>query len=170
MHRGANDDVNRRDNDDVTNRRLRLFVGLIVVTALAVLTWAVARLIRDGGTRQDLEWGAGLAVLMIFAQLVIVPIRVRATRLAFSPNSAGVLICLAFAEREIVILAAAVGVLVARVVAKQRDLLKLGFNVGKDIITAAVATFAVAATGLQPLTVAGAHRPPLLPILLGLAL
>src|SRR5512133_821310 len=142
----------KRDQDDVTNRRLWRLVGPIVVFALAVLGWAVVELVRTAEP-QDLVLLGVLTALVALAQLQKIDIRVGATQINLSPVSAGVLICVAFGGSAVAVVTACLGETLARVVIGQWETKKLLFNVGKETLTAVAAGVAAVAVGLQPLFV-----------------
>jgi diguanylate cyclase (GGDEF)-like protein len=152
------------ENDETTNRRLRLLVGLIVVSAFGALVWSVLTLTY---TRDELGLGLLLAALMAIAHRLNIRARVGATRIAFAPTSAGILICVAFAERPVVVLATTAGVLVGRLLMRQPPI-KMAFNVGKETIGAAVTATVALAAGLVPITRPGGEQQ-FLPMLVALA-
>src|SRR5690348_364661 len=94
-----------RDQDDVTNRRLKLLIGLIVVCAVPVVGWALIRLGWEA-TRLDLLLLAVFTALMTMARFQVVAVRVGAANLELSPASAGALVCVAFAVPAVVVIAA----------------------------------------------------------------
>jgi len=147
-----------RTQDDVTNRRLRLLVGLIVVFASAVLAWAIVRLFSQLSL-QDLPLILVLTGLIAVAQMQKILVRVGATQIDLTPSSAGALICVAFAAPQVVVVTTFLGVAIARLLLRQREIMKLLFNVGKETLIATAAAFAAKSLGLIP--VFGSETPQL---------
>jgi diguanylate cyclase (GGDEF)-like protein len=165
--------VTQRHHDETTDRRLRPFVGLIVVCATVAVGWALYQLAAEMRTKPTAAacaslLGLVLALVVMAAFFAVLRIRIGAVTLELPPVSASLLICVAFANHAVVILACFVGTTLARIVLRQRDLLKLGYNVGKETVAAAAATFAAGAVGLQTMPLSGHHHPAMLQTVVGL--
>jgi diguanylate cyclase (GGDEF)-like protein len=156
--------VNNSDSDEATNRRLRPLVGLIVVAALAALLES-ARVLRY--SFDELKTALFLIVLIAIAHRLLIVIRVGGTQIALSPTSAAVLICVAFTQPAVGVIATTGGVLIARLIMKQ-PLLKLCYNVAKETLGAAAAALAVGAAGLSPLSGPAAVAQPFSRVLIAL--
>src|SRR5690349_19160048 len=93
-----------RDQDDVTNRRLRRPVGLIVVCAVPAVGWAIRQLSHEA-TRLDLLLLVIFTALVTVARFQVVAGRVGAAKRELSPVSAAALVCVACAVPPVVVIA-----------------------------------------------------------------
>ncbi|SDY18364.1 diguanylate cyclase (GGDEF) domain-containing protein [Micromonospora pattaloongensis] len=132
--------------DDQTEERLRLLVGLVVVTATICLAVAVAHLTAPP---RSLLYPIALAGLVAVTNALQAKIRVRAQIKAFSSTSAAILVAIALLPPPWVVLCTAAGVALANGLTRNQPI-KLAFNVGKDTTAAALASLAAHRAGLLP--------------------
>ncbi|HEY8533366.1 MAG TPA: bifunctional diguanylate cyclase/phosphodiesterase [Micromonospora sp.] len=154
-------------NDDQTEGRLRLLVGLVVVLAASCL---VAAVIKLPAPPQSPLFPIALTGLITVANGLAAEIRVRTQIKAFSSTSAAILVAVALLPPPWVIICTAVGVTLANAITRNHPL-KLAFNAGKDTTAATAASLIAQAAGLLPtLTTTDApHWPQLLTGLLAAA-
>src|SRR5262245_7624602 len=148
------DDVTMRTNDNTTDRRLLLLVGLVVVSGVVVLGWSCERIARESRT-------VGLSPVVVVALCAVAysanfPIRIRASNLHISVMSSAVLVAAAVLPPEWVGICAAAGALLWNLYARTA-VLKRAFNVSKESLAASAAAAMMVALGMtpvQPLSVA----------------
>ncbi|HEX6498519.1 MAG TPA: bifunctional diguanylate cyclase/phosphodiesterase [Micromonosporaceae bacterium] len=135
-------------NDSATDRQLRLVVGLVVVSASAVLV-GVGHAVS--GQRTPLSGTAFvLATALIAAgSAAVLYVRYRSTREGISAMSAALLFAIGILPAPWPILATTLAVFALKLPSRQ-PLIKTGFNVAKDTLVAAAATGAALAVGLHP--------------------
>jgi hypothetical protein len=150
------DDVTDKINDDATDRRLLLLVGLIVVGGLINLTWAVDRAIA---TRSAISPYLLLIILLcITGYASNFRFRVRGDNFRISMGSPAVLVAAVATPIQWTILCVTMAVLIVSVVGRFPPL-KASFNVAKEGLAAAAAAAAVIALHLaavQPMQLSGA--------------
>jgi diguanylate cyclase (GGDEF)-like protein len=125
-------------NDDVTGKRLRLLIGLVVVLGVAVVATAVTRLIGSGDDLPDPVVLALLVAGIAVASRTTVSIRVRANLIGVSWTELAVIVGLILVPAPWVVLCTALGITVSKVsgrVPAQRAL----FGVAKEILVTATA-------------------------------
>lgn len=140
-------EVTSASHDDATNQRLRLLVGLVVVsggTSLAMMTSELPL------SRQQAGFGAVFAALIAISMMLGARIRVGATRFGLAPTSAVVLVGTAFLPPGWVVLSTAAGVLAATLIMQLRPI-KIAYNVGKETLAASAAVGAALLVGMPPL-------------------
>ncbi|MGC9667041.1 putative bifunctional diguanylate cyclase/phosphodiesterase [Planosporangium sp. 12N6] len=124
------------NNDDVTNRRLWLLVGLVVVAGAGLLAWSVRQIVLapDSG-----HYPLALLALSAVANASGFRIRIRATNHHFSVTSAAVLVAAVLEPMWWVTVCAAGGVLIYNLIGRTSPE-KLAFNVAKEALCAAAAS------------------------------
>ena len=139
----------KSSNDDVTDRRLRLLVGLVVVCGLGSVALSISYAVRHPTPSPR------AAALVIFVGSIIVANRVRIfirIRSALESTTWGevpVLIGLALLPAHWVVLGAVAGATVLKLVA-WTGLQKTAFAIGKEAMTAGAAGAVFMAWGVQP--------------------
>ncbi|MFF5172318.1 putative bifunctional diguanylate cyclase/phosphodiesterase [Micromonospora sp. NPDC000089] len=127
--------VNARDNE--TDQRLRLLVGLVVLSAAIVQFFAIATIGRRGiSSFHEIAQAAAVAFLVAVGATVNVRIRIRATNHGVSWTEVGFIIGLVLAPIPWVIVATGLGVGIARSAGRLAPI-KLAFGVAKDTLLAA---------------------------------
>ncbi|GII22310.1 hypothetical protein Pme01_19070 [Planosporangium mesophilum] len=134
-------------DDDATNGRLRLLVGLVVVCGAGNILAALRDVIFD-------HQPAGLfpvvlCGLIALAKISGVSIRIRSTNIWLSAESATVLMASTIVSFGWVVLGMALGVLVANLRARSA-FMKLRFNVAKESLAASAACAVMVALGAPP--------------------
>ncbi|GAA1547672.1 hypothetical protein GCM10009827_079980 [Dactylosporangium maewongense] len=144
--------------DDATNRRLWRLVGPVVVGAgIAVL--AALWLITDYGS---LALFLPLpTVLVLGCRYLRISIRIRSANTGSTPVSAVIIATAVFLPPPFVILSVAIGKIVDQSLNRTHVPVKIGFNIGKEVLAGAAAAFACAATGFEPLLVHVDRADPL---------
>ncbi|HET9517353.1 MAG TPA: GGDEF domain-containing protein, partial [Actinoplanes sp.] len=137
-------------NDDVTDRRLRLLIGLVVVSALGAALAVAVIGVRHPEPRPSL-----LALLLLYAAVftanrVKVEIRIRANRQGTSWSEVPVLVGLAMFPAPWVLLCTVIGVAVSKATTRGVEPRKAIFGVAKDVLTASTAAMVYAMFGLVP--------------------
>ncbi|AGL21676.1 bifunctional diguanylate cyclase/phosphodiesterase [Actinoplanes sp. N902-109] len=133
-------------NDAKTDRRLRLYVGLVAFAALACLIAAVSTLPLVQPA--DILFLIGLTVVSAAAGSPVILLRVRSEHRSFAATSGAVMVTVALAPLPWAILCIAVGALIAKLAI--RDPLKVTFNAAKDTVAAAAAGGVAYLAGLRP--------------------
>ncbi|MGI5179917.1 putative bifunctional diguanylate cyclase/phosphodiesterase [Dactylosporangium sp. CA-152071] len=144
--------------DDATNRRLWRLVGPVVVGAgIAVI--AALWLITDYGS---LALFLPLpTVLVLGCRYLRISIRIRSANTGSTPVSAVIIATAVFLPPPFVILSVAIGKIVDQSLNRTHVPVKIGFNIGKEVLAGAAAAFACAATGFEPLLVHVDRADPL---------
>ncbi|MEV0569733.1 EAL domain-containing protein [Dactylosporangium sp. NPDC050588] len=144
--------------DDATNRRLWRLVGPVVVGAgIAVI--AALWLITDyGGLALFLPLPT---VLVLGCRYLRISIRIRSANTGSTPVSAVIIATAVFLPPPFVILSVAIGKIVDQSLNRTHVPVKIGFNIGKEVLAGAAAAFACAATGFEPLLVHVDRADPL---------
>jgi len=136
-------------NDDATDRRLRLLVGLVVVVALCAAGGYLWFALRDPEPMPPI-WLLGLLVAAILiANRVKVYVRIRSSLDTVTWGEAPVLIGLVVAPAPWVIMCAAIGMTLVKVMARTTPQ-KVVFAVAKDVLTATTAALVITAWGMDP--------------------
>ncbi len=147
----------KSSNDDATDRRLLLLIGLVVVSAIVsgiALTWEAA---RQAPLDADVITLLGLCSAMVVANRVRVDVRIGGNRHGMSWSEVPILIGLVLVPAPWVVACTAVGVGIGFVIARM-TLHKAVFGVAKDSLTAIAAGAVVLWVGVQPdLTSPTAH-------------
>jgi diguanylate cyclase (GGDEF)-like protein len=133
-------EVTPTSHDDATDQRLKLLVGLVVVSGGIAFSLMASQLAL---TRQLAGLGTAFAALVSVAFVLGARIRVGATRICFAPTSAAILVGTVFLPAGLVVSATALGVLASTLILSQRPI-KLAYNVGRETLAAAAATGAAA--------------------------
>lgn len=144
-------EVTPTSHDDAANQRLKLLVGLVVVSGGIAVALMASRLAL---TRQLIGLGAAFAALIALTFVLGARIRVGATRIRFAPTSAAILVGTVFLPAGLVVSATAIGVLASTLILPQRPM-KLAYNVAKETLAAAAATGAAAWAEASSLPSAG---------------
>jgi diguanylate cyclase (GGDEF)-like protein len=134
-------------NDAKTDRRLRLYVGLVAFGGLCCLTWAAASLtaIPPG----MVLYLAALTAIIALSTGRLIEIRIRSDHHAVTSTSGAILVAVATVPLPWVVICATLGTLFAKIFI--RDPLKISFNVAKNILAAAAAGGAAAyLAGIRP--------------------
>jgi diguanylate cyclase (GGDEF)-like protein len=137
MLRGRTDDgVSATKNDDATNWRLWLLVGLVVVSGAVVLGWSTYKIFLA----PDTGWYPwALLALSAVANSSGFRVRFRATSHQFSVMSAAVLVATVLEPIWWVTACAAGGVLISNLIGRP-SAEKIAFNVAKEALAAAAAS------------------------------
>ncbi|WP_067509656.1 bifunctional diguanylate cyclase/phosphodiesterase [Actinoplanes sp. TFC3] len=153
-------------NDAKTDRRLRLYVGLVASVALACLIAAVNALpaVRSA----TLLFLIGLTIVTAAAGSPMILMRVRSEFRSFPATSGAIIVTVALVPLPWAILCIGAGALIAKLAI--RDPLKVTFNAAKDTVAAAAAGGAAFLTGLRPDTEIAMPAIPLLRLVLCLAI
>ena len=136
-------------NDDATDRRLRLLVGLVVVLALCCAAAYAWYAIEHPEPVPPVWILALISAAVVVANRVKVHVRIRSSLDAVYWGEAPVLIGLVVAPAPWVVLCAAFGMAVIKIVTRTTPQ-KAAFAVAKEILTSATAGLVVAAWGVQP--------------------
>jgi diguanylate cyclase len=137
----------RPRGDGATDRLLRRSVGLVVLTASAPLTLAVAQTVSAPPTPALLGTAALLVLLTTVGSLAYIGVRIRASRHVLAWTGTAIIINLVLVPPPLAILCTGAGVLIAKGVSRLQPI-KLAFNVSKDILLVAVASLALLSVGL----------------------
>ncbi|MBN1172430.1 MAG: bifunctional diguanylate cyclase/phosphodiesterase [Micromonosporaceae bacterium] len=132
--------------DDKTNRRLRLLVGLVVVCAALVFGAAVSEAPR---TQRHLAAAVLFTALIAVAQSLRIRLRFGADYIVLSPMSAAALVSTTFLPASWAIVATGGGMIINTLASQQRPI-KIGFNVGKEILAVGAAAWSCALVGIPP--------------------
>jgi diguanylate cyclase (GGDEF)-like protein len=128
--------VTAKNNDDVTNRRLWLHVGLVVVSGTLVVAWSIYQIIVRPATGQ---YPFALLALCAVANSSGFKVRIRASNHQSSMMSAAVLVAALLEPIWWVTVCAAGGVLISNLITRC-SAEKIAFNVAKEALAAAVAS------------------------------
>jgi diguanylate cyclase (GGDEF)-like protein len=141
-------------DDGATNQRhLGLLVGLVVVFGGVLVTWATSAIIT---THPHLTPAPILlAGLVSVANLAGFHVRVRAINLQFSAASVAVLLAAALEPAPSVVLSAAAGLLVSKLIQRVPPV-KVAYNTAKEAVAAASVAAVFLAFGVPPLQPGGA--------------
>jgi diguanylate cyclase (GGDEF)-like protein len=140
--------VTRSDsNDDATDRRLRLLVGLAVVLAAFAGLWAIAAIVTaPAPSGQNIATGFALVFLVAVGRRASVRVRIRAAKQATCWADAAILVGLAVAPMPWVVLCAGIGVAITETIMRL-DRVKIAFNTAKDMLVATSAGAVLVALG-----------------------
>jgi diguanylate cyclase (GGDEF)-like protein len=132
---------------DATDRRLHLLVGAVVMAAGAALCIALGRIGRSGSVREWLTIAIVLAFLVVVAGTAVIRVRIKSTTNGISWTDAAILVGLATAPMEWVILTAALGIIIAR--ATRTAPIKVAFAAGKETLCATAGGVVLLSFGLS---------------------
>jgi diguanylate cyclase (GGDEF)-like protein len=152
-------------NDDVTDRQLRLLVGLVVVLGTAAVAWAVVRA-PAGDTTPDLLLLGELIVAIAVGNRTSLWIRIRRRKekRGISWPEVGVLTGLTLVAPAWVILCTAVAITISKVTARTPGK-KAVYGVAKEVLVACTASAVFVLMHVKPSTA----EPPFQPAILALA-
>ncbi|HEX6968870.1 MAG TPA: bifunctional diguanylate cyclase/phosphodiesterase [Micromonosporaceae bacterium] len=137
-------------SDDETDRRLTPLIGLVAVVAGGVLAFALTRLTTaPPASAHELATIATITFLITVTAIVKVPVRIRSATHALTWIEAGVVVALAVAPTEQVVLATGLGVTIATAILRISPV-KVVFSVSKNILIAGAAGITLTAAGWQP--------------------
>jgi diguanylate cyclase (GGDEF)-like protein len=137
-------------NDDVTDRRLRPLIGLVVVSAVgAALAFAWVGTTHPA-PRPDVLTLVLLCGAVLTANRVTVELRIRANRQGTSWSEVPVLVGLAMFPAPWVLACTIVGVAVSKFSTRGVAPHKAVFGVAKDVLTASTAAVVYTVFGIQP--------------------
>ncbi|HEU5111294.1 MAG TPA: bifunctional diguanylate cyclase/phosphodiesterase [Micromonosporaceae bacterium] len=125
-------------NDDATEMRLRLLIGLVVVTASGAIVTAVTAILFGDAEIPSPALLATLIFLTGVGSGVMVRVRIGATRHGISWTDTAILIGLAVAPVPWVVISTAIGVALSKIIARVGPQ-KMLFGVGKDTLMATAA-------------------------------
>jgi diguanylate cyclase (GGDEF)-like protein len=139
--------VTSKTDDDATNRQLNLLVGLVVVSGAVCVGLSVTQLV---GTSAHV----GISPLLLTCLVAVANmggfhLRVRATNLQFSAVSAAVLIAAALEPISWVIVVAATGMLISKLILRLSPT-KVAYNVAKEAVVAGAAAGTMVLFGAPP--------------------
>ena len=136
-------------NDDATDRRLRLLISLVVVSAGAVVAWSVVAALSAPAAHPSPLTLLGLVAAIAVGSRTQWRIRTRSEWHGFSWPEVGVLVGLAVAPPPWVILCTAAAITTAKITTRL-PIQKALFGIAKDILAAAAASWVfVTAVGLS---------------------
>jgi hypothetical protein len=138
-----------RPYDDVTDRRLRLLVGLVVVLGSAVVVWA---LVAASFRPKPEPWPVlpiALIVAIAIGNRTTLWIRVRSEKRGVSWTEVGVLVGLTLAPPAWVVLCTAVAIAISKLTARMA-LRKAVFSVAKEVLVACTASAVFVAMDVAP--------------------
>ena len=134
-------------NDGATNRRLNLLVGLVVVSGFTCIAFATVKIAT---TTTPIRLSTVLLTCLIaVANMGGFHARVRAINLQFSAISPAVLLAAMIEPLEWVVIAAATGVLLSKLVLRLPSN-KIAYNVAKEALTSAAVAGTVLLLGAPP--------------------
>ncbi len=138
-----------RSNDDATDRRLRLLVGLVVVLATVPATLTVLAAVRDPRPVPTLLTLIAVTVAVVVANRVKVTIRIRSNATGTAWGEVPVLVGLVLIPAPWVILCAVAGATAVKLF-NRVDLHKTAFAAAKETITAGTAAVVMTSLGPRP--------------------
>ncbi|MFI5913864.1 putative bifunctional diguanylate cyclase/phosphodiesterase [Dactylosporangium sp. NPDC051541] len=134
--------------DDATNRRLWCLVGPVVVGGSAAALWALWSI----STRQAQFTGMAVLTLVVIGNFfTVIEIRIRSVKEGIHPITAVITLAAVFLPAAEMILGAACGLFLSLLLRRVSDPMKIGFNVGKETISASAAAYAAYSVGTQPI-------------------
>jgi diguanylate cyclase len=125
----------RSSRDNETDRRLRPLIGLVAVLAGALSVAALLRVTATATTRQ-VATAATIAFLIAVSVVAKAPVRIRSATHAITWTDVGIVVGLAVAPADWVVLATCAG-LTAVLTALRITPIKAVFSVGKNVLVAA---------------------------------
>jgi diguanylate cyclase (GGDEF)-like protein len=133
-------------NDDVTDRRLRLLVSLVVVLGAAAVVWALSVVLSHPSPHRDALLLMGLVGAIAVGNRTTLWIRVRSEKRGISWTEVGVLVSLALPVPPAwVVLCTAVAIAISKLTARMA-FQKAIFSVAKEVLVACTASAVFAAT------------------------
>ncbi|MBB2944755.1 diguanylate cyclase (GGDEF)-like protein [Actinoplanes lutulentus] len=136
-------------NDDATDRRLRLLIGLVVVAALITTAGWVLYLLHNPGPIPA-PWAlALLSVAVVAANRLKVSVRIRSSLDGTTWGEVPVLVGLILFPAPWVVLCSVAGVTALKIFARQGSL-KTVFAAAKEALTASAAGLVFLVAGVQP--------------------
>ncbi|MEV6598974.1 bifunctional diguanylate cyclase/phosphodiesterase [Actinoplanes sp. NPDC051346] len=151
-------------NDAKTDKRLRLYVGLVACAGIACLL--VSALSVTAVPSSKLLLLGALTAITAGASGPIIKLRIRSDRRAFPATSGAILLAIATVPLPWVIICTALGVLASKAFTRQP--IKVLFNVAKDTSAAAAAASVAFLAGIRPTTSLDVVVPSIPRLLLGL--
>lgn len=137
----------QRTDIDVTDRRLKLLVGLVVFVAAAALVDSVRRItVGPPPTPRTIGLAFAVAFLIAVARGSIVRVRIRATKLSTHWADAAIIVGLTILPTPWVAICTTVGTAVT-VILMRLSHIKIAFNVAKDTLVAVAAGTTLALLG-----------------------
>jgi diguanylate cyclase (GGDEF)-like protein len=134
-------------NDDATDQRLRLLVGLVVVSATVALAIAIAVIFGRSIRPPDFVSAVIAVLLVTVGSIFAVPVRIRSSIQYTAWTDVAILIGLLVTPRPWMVLFTMAGITIAKMIGRL-PLIKLLFGIAKDTLTAAVGTVALMVLGV----------------------
>jgi diguanylate cyclase (GGDEF)-like protein len=125
--------------DDVTDRRLRLLVSLVVVLGVAAVVWALSVVLSHPTPHPGGLLLVGLIGAIAVGNRTTLWIRVRSERRGISWTEVGVLVSLALATPAWVVLCTAVAIAISKLTGRMA-FRKAVFSVAKEVLVACTAS------------------------------
>jgi len=136
-------------NDDATDRRLWLLIGLVVVLAAATVTGSIALLGRSTAPLPSAALLIGLVVFIAFASRMLVRIRLQSGTLGSTWGDLAIIIGLVVAPPPWVVLSTVVAITMSKVLTRTTTQRKL-FSIAKETLQAAAGGAVFLLSGYQP--------------------
>ncbi|GIE87191.1 putative bifunctional diguanylate cyclase/phosphodiesterase [Actinoplanes regularis] len=136
-------------NDDATDRRLRLLIGLVVVLGLSVSSIWTLYAVRDPQPPPPLTLLAVLCATVIVAQRWRVSVRIKSSLLGSAWGEVPVLVGLALLPAPWVLLCAVTGQGLLKI-ATRSGVRKTAFAMAKEALTVSAAAAVILAFGIHP--------------------
>jgi diguanylate cyclase (GGDEF)-like protein len=137
-----------RTNDDATDRRLRLLIGLVVVAALIATAGWVLYLVRLPAPIPPLWALAALSVSVVAANKLKVSVRIRSSLDGTTWGEVPVLVGLVLLPAPWVVFCSAAGIAALKLTARQGPR-KTSFAIAKEALTASAAGLVFLAAGVR---------------------
>jgi diguanylate cyclase (GGDEF)-like protein len=136
-------------SDDVTDRRLSLLVGLVVVSGATAVVWALVHARSGFATRPSVVLVLALIVAIAVGNRMALSVRVRSQTRSISWPEVGVLVGLTLTSPAWVILCTAVAIAIIRLTARTARQ-KTAFGIGKEVLVASAASAVFVAMDFHP--------------------
>jgi diguanylate cyclase (GGDEF)-like protein len=140
----------RNANDDATDRRLWLLIGLVVVLASAVLAGWVLVLTESGDPMPSWAILIGFVVFMAFASRMVVSIRLPSGKITSGWTDLAIVVGLALLPPPWIVLGTVVAMLVPKLFVSTRTPQRILFAVGKETLLAAAGGAVFLLGGYRP--------------------
>ena len=136
-------------SDDVTDLRLSLLVGLVVVSGATAVAWALVHAWSGNAARPSVLLLLALIVAIAVGNRMALSIRVRSQTRSISWPEVGVLVGLTLTAPAWVILCTAVAIAIVRLTARTARQ-KTAFGIAKEVLVASAASVVFVAMSFHP--------------------
>jgi diguanylate cyclase len=147
----------RNANDDATDRRLWLLIGLVVVLASGALAGWLLVLASPGQTMPSPALLVGFVVFMAFASRMVVSIRLPSGKITSGWTDLAIVVGLVLLPPTWIVAGTVVAITVPKLFVRTRTTQRILFAVGKETLVAAAAGAVFSLGGYRP----DPHRPSL---------